>query len=84
MTVHPTSYIFEQMQVTEEKPKIGRADLPSKSWWCPWFVDGVPVLSICEIIEVALKLSGYCRKKTKAKQINVTPAENIKSDKLKF
>ena len=77
-------YIFEQVQVTQEKPKIGPADLASSLGGALGLWMGVSVLSICELIEVALKLSGYCRKKTKTKQINVTPAENVKSEKLKL
>ena len=72
------------MQVAEEKPKIGPADFASSLGGALGLWMGVSVLSICEIIEVALKLSGYCRKKTNAKQISVMPAVNVKSDKIKF
>lgn len=71
------------MQVTEDKAKIGAADLASSLGGALGLWMGVSVLSICEIIEFALKMGGYCNKsKTQVNQINVLEAKAAKKGKF--
>ncbi len=68
----------------EDKPKLSSADLGSSLGGALGLWMGVSVLSVCEIIELALKLSGYCNKdKKNVKKISVMEAD-VMPAKVKF